>query len=110
MPIPSKKARVDASEEAAELAADVVKTEPTVSKLKVENGEAFVQGAAAVKADGEAAAPAETAGDGEQPKAPDPAKFWAELQGTAPDGQVRHSCTSHTQQITLAPTSRATGT
>ena len=83
---PGKRPRLDPSANEAEVKAEVAKAEEGVSELKVGSSEMSI--AEAVKPDAVAESPADAAASG----APDPAQFWAELQGMAPEGQV---CTCH---------------
>ncbi len=76
------------------MAADVVKTEEAVSELKVESSGTVVETVVETSMEEVKVGPgvlkmeAKAAGEGEG-AAPDPAKFWAELQGLAPEAQVR---------------------
>ncbi len=78
---PSKKPRLDPSANEAEVKAEVLKAEEGVSELKVESSEMTIAEDVKPDAVGEGAAEAASG-------APDPAEFWAELQGMAPEGQV----------------------
>ncbi|CAL8463003.1 g2537 [Coccomyxa elongata] len=79
---PSKKPRLEPSANEAEVKAEVLKAEEGVSELKVESSKMTI--AEDVKPDAAAEGAVDMAGG-----APDPAEFWAELQGMAPEGQVK---------------------
>lgn len=91
---PSKKARLDPSANEADVVKEeVVKAEEGVSELKVESSEGHTL-PEDNKADAKAEGVAEAASG-----APDPAEFWAKLQGMAPDGQARICRCSHSKHV-----------
>ena len=84
----SKKLRLDPSANGAAMEAEVVKTEEAVSELKVESSEAIVETVVKESVEEVKLDPGTVKAEGEGAP-PDPAEFWAELQGLAPEAQVR---------------------